>query len=342
MSERKYEFLSVKQVKLEEVESLLEEISNKFTNVNVLGTSDLHNLYFEKLSRCELLDFKSDINIKDLMIEGVLNFRSNFWETLEDVLLRLDERIREYGGCIINIDYKGKVQEDNKRAYDSIGLRIEQNQCSFSFYANGSKISSDKEYGKRVIKELIELIGLDIIVEESEGFFRLTSDTKNLKILAGGLFGKNPSAFYCEIDESSPKIQVKLLKKALEFLYNEKVLSCSWKCYPIIFDNSSFGNHQSNFIDVIREQNLPADYYNGNISVSIEKLLNFDELQKLCISNSSIFTRLVTFDIDNSDLGEILVETTKSGHRLHLEFKNEESKVKVLNNLRVDFKELNN
>jgi hypothetical protein len=335
-----YELETVNYLNVNEIKSVLARVNQSYADTCLLGKGDSHSLFFKHLSKNEILAFPKIRGIKDVTLLGRLSTDPFPWVKLEQVFKSVDEQVSRFGACCISIDYEEKNSKQSSCGYDSVGIHLDQGKYFLSYRGNGSKVCTDREYGKTILKELINRLCLAITLEEGEGYYKLISSQGELKILRGGLFGKNPSAFQYELNEDNPEEIVAMLQSAYKLLSNGKVFDCSWRCFSRFAEDNPYVEDLFRFFDLLRQQDLPADSYDLDLELQVENLTDLDGLQRLCREQDIMFTRLISFDIDDDDYGELIVKTTGEGHRLQLEIKNPGNAEKVVQTLNIAFQAL--
>jgi hypothetical protein len=335
-----YDLESINYLTRDDIQAVINRVNKAFTDVGLQGEEDCHSFYLQALSKEEVLAFPKVSGLQDVALKGILSVKTLPWVEFRQVFENLNEQVKRYGACFLKIGYEEKETKQSKKGYETVGLKVDQGIFYFIYRANGSKVCADQDYGKSVIQELISCLGLAVTLEEGADFYKLIPTRGELKILRGGLFGKNPSAFHYELDVNEPEKLIAMLQTAYEFLGSGKVFECSWSCLPRLAEDNPYKDDVFSFFDLMRQQDLPADSYDLDLQLQVKELADLDVLQTLCRDRDQMYTRLVSFDIDEDDYGELTVQTTKQGHKLQLSMRIAENVEQVAQALGVAFKEV--
>jgi len=336
-----YDLESIDYITIDDIDAVIERVNQTFSDVGFQSEEDSHSLYFQALSKDEILVFPKVRGLKNVTLHGRLSTDPLPWLEFKSVLENVDEQVKQFCACFLSVGYEEKNTKQSKNGYEVVGLKVDQGVFHFTYRANGSKICTDHDYGKSTVSGLINRLGLPIRVEEGEGFYKLIPQQGELKILQhGGLFGKNPSAFFYELNENDPEKLITMLQTAYEFLSSGRVFECSWRCLPRFAEDSPYNDNLFSFFDLLRHQDLPAISYDLDLELQVKELADLDGLQSLCRDQDQMYTRLISFDIDEDNYGELTVKTTREGHRLQLEMRLAENVEKVTSALGLTFKEI--
>ncbi|MCF6209892.1 MAG: hypothetical protein L3K24_04260 [Gammaproteobacteria bacterium] len=297
------------------------------------------NIYIDGLDKEQLASFPNLVGLSDFTLEGYLTMDPVPWFDLSDVIRKIDKQIIKFGVCMIDIGYEERNSSQSKDAYDVVGLRLDRGKVYFLYSANGSLVCADNSYKREVVGGLIHHLGLDVSIEDGEGYFKLASQGRELKITRSGLFGKNPHGFVFELEEQGAGKLVEKLRSALDYLSSGKVITCSWRCFPRSMESTPYQDNLFEFFDLVRRQPLPAESYDLSVSIMASSIDDCEGLRTLCKDDDVIFTPLVGFNTSDKYYGEIRVRTTKEGHRLWLTLKNLEDIEMISEATGLEFKE---
>lgn len=336
-----HEVESINYVNTGEIKNIIDRISAHFSGVIILGQEDVNYIYLCGLSKKRIMALPKISGISDFSLTGRLPLDSAPWSVLENIFKRLDEGIKNTSNLYTSIGYEEKSTKQSRKGYDCIGGGIEKEKYGFSYSPNASRAAIDVNYRKALMKEFFKKSGLNITIEECDNYFKLNAFEGDLQItIHGGVPNRNPIGFFYKFAQQTPQGLINVLRTAYEILSSGTVFDVSWRCSPSFADDGSFvGGDLWQFLDRLRHQEWPAKSYDLDLTLAVKELRDLEGLQSLCGPKDVIYTRLVSFDIDAADYGELTIETTQKGHKLQLEIKNIDNLDKVVNVIGVAFKD---
>lgn len=127
--------------------------------------------------------------------------RAFSWDAYHGILEHLRVKVGEGERYGITIGFEERSSEQSPEGYDTVSIFTENSKGYFSYRANGSKVCTEVQYGKSFIVEIVETVGLPIDVFDSDGFYSIAhKEGKELRT-SGGILGRHPSSFLCEVGE---------------------------------------------------------------------------------------------------------------------------------------------
>jgi len=305
-------------VPLTEVLRIYELAGKIFSSRSYFSPGSHVNGYFHPDKIPDLNSF-SGLNIQGISTHGSIKKKNEPLEKLKSILTLGEHDIGEIG--LLSVDWQFKEQESTeiKGCNDSFRIEIRQGKRYFGYYSNGSKVNRNKEYGRQFMRKLINAVDLPLDIVEEDGNYLLRHTLRHeLSIRRAGFGDRNPSAFLCEMKDSTVEQLFLMLKSSFASVGTDKQNKFSWGASTGALTDHALSRKIYTYV---YEFGFYADAYSLDLEFSLEHINDIEHIRSICGPKDKIYTEICSFDLSKDNFANFHVITSQLGHRVYFELR---------------------
>ena len=307
------------------------EISNNIGNFYPVTTGfGTTGAKFAELSGSSSLPNLGDCNgieFEEIVVSGYLSRASVAWDFFSDIEVNMKNLKGIASRIALSCKFREKSSAQDSIYRVSVSLILLNGKLSVAIHLNGAALDKNPKYWDAFYRKLIAEFNLPLKISGTDLVHTQSGNVRITDLHPGCL----PGGFVCDLLESDLGSSIASVKNGLGIFSMSSNPEFSWRvtCNDIREKNVCFLSDISNF---------PADSFDVNIRFSVIDLAGLDYLTAWCEDDDISRARICSFELpDINSGGELLVETTHTGHKLLLSLPSDEKVKEIEQNLGVTF-----
>jgi hypothetical protein len=154
-----YNYLSRDSLTIKQIAEVENAIRNKYSGFLGSSPDEEHNAYLNPHKLVELPAIQG-ITFEKISTRGYLNKKNEPWDAFHLILEKAADTIGRLGLLMVSCGFEEITSKQNKRSFDTAGIRIEKGKIFFTYRANGSSVRKNPSYRKEFLKKMINTLSL--------------------------------------------------------------------------------------------------------------------------------------------------------------------------------------
>jgi hypothetical protein len=307
-----YDYYSEKNIAISEILRVYDLAQTNFNSFSGFSRGRFVSGTYHPEALPALDTFESFV-VKKITTHGTIKKNNNPLDKLKWILKEGEASIGSIGLLSISWHFKEKGSANMKGCDDSLRIEIRNGKRNFMYGSNASKVSLDQRYAVSFFKKLKSAAGLPYEVVEATDYYKLEhTQSGELKYLAG-MLDRNPSAFSCEMKESTVDDLFDRMQQAFNALGTDKFNKFNWGA-----SSGAIHDPELNLriYQAVYEKDFPADKYDLKVDFSLNRVSDIEKLRHLCGPKDKVYTAICHFNLSEKNYANVNINTRQEGHRI--------------------------